>query len=157
MPKVVKLKLEPLTQESFAPYGQAIASVEEARPVVVKGGLKSKEFTVEAGDNRRSYFNYHTDAGQAYYPSRHGPIVFMVGRIGAPPPSPEELRAFHSDGSTGICFYSGVWHAVPIPLERDELIKSVRGGQDFATHNVDFDYGKEMGLVFEPDLADIPW
>lgn len=89
------MKLETLTPEAFAPYGKVIAFVEEARPVGVKGGLESKESTVEAGDNRRSYISY-----------------------------------------------------------REELIQSVRGDQDFATHNVDYDYEKELGLVFEPDLAD---
>ena len=149
--KVIKLKVEPLTPEAFAPFGEVIETYEEARPEIVKGGLIEREFTVEAGDRKRPHLNYHTDAGQAYYPSRHGPIVFLVGPIGDRP-APEEVRAFHSDGSLGICFRAGVWHGVPIPLEREEVIKTKRGDQDFDEHTVHCYYDQEMGLTFEPDL-----
>lgn len=152
MGTVMKIKLEPLTQETFAPFGKVIGTYEEARPEVVIGGLKEKEFSVQAGDNKRSYFNYHTDAGQAYYPSLHGPTVFMVGPIGEPPP-PEQLRAFYSDGSVGICFRAGVWHSVPIPLEREEVFQTIRGNQDFEKHTVGFYYDEEMGVKVEPDLG----
>ena len=152
MSNLKKIKVEPLTQEAFAPFGEVIEKYEEAKPEIVKGGLREKEFSVDAGDNKRSYFNYHTDAGQAYYPSRQGPTVFMVGPIGEPP-APEQLRAFYSDGSVGICFRAGVWHSVPIPLEREEVFKTIRGDQDFVAHTVAFDYNKEMGLEFEPDLG----
>ena len=152
--KILKLKVEPLTPEAFGPFGKVIQTYEEAEPVVVKGGLSRKEFAVESGDNVRSHFNYHTDAGQAYYPSRHGPTVFMVGPIGDVP-KPEQLRAFYSDGSVGICFLAGVWHAVPIPLEREEMFKSVRGDQDFVAHTVTCHYDQESGLAFEPDLKEM--
>ena len=151
MSEVVKVKVEPLTPEAFAPFGVVIETYEEAEPEVVKGGLREKKFSVESGDNKRTHFNYHTYAGQAYYPSQHGPTVFMVGPIGDPP-APDQLRAFYTDGSVGICFPAGVWHCVPIPLEREELFKSKRGDQDFLTHTVSFYYDEEMGLMFEPDL-----
>ena len=152
--KLVKLKVEPLTSEAFAPFGDVIKTFEEAQPEVVVGGLIEKEFSVPTGNNLRYHLNYHTDAGQAYYPSRHGPVVFLVGAIGERP-EPEDVRAFYTDGSVGICFRAGVWHDVPIPLEREEVFQSKRGDQDFNKHTVHFYYDKELGIGFEPDLSSI--
>ena len=151
MPKVVKIKVEPLTPEAFEPFGEVIASYEEARPEIEKGGLREKEIPISSKDRRVAHFAYHTDAGQAFYPSRHCPTVFMVGPI-KEKLDPEDLRAFHSDGSLGICVRVGVWHTVPICLEGEEVYQSIRGDQDYLAHSVEIDFDTEQGLIFEPDL-----
>ena len=43
MPEVVKIKVEPLTREAFAPLGEVIESYEETRPQINKGRLRGKE------------------------------------------------------------------------------------------------------------------
>lgn len=151
MLKVIKVKVEQLTPETFAPFGDVMTSFEEAKPEIRKGGLREREIPVSSEARQMAHFAYHTDAGQAFYPSHHRPTVFMVGpikeRLG-----PEDIRAFSSDGSLGICVRVGVWHTVPVCLEGDEVYKTVRGDQDYYAHSVEIDFDKEVGLTFEPDV-----
>ena len=151
MLEVVKVKTEPLTRETFAPFGDVIESFEDARPEIRKGGLREKEISVSSNDRRVTHFAYHTDAGQAFYPSRHCPTVFMVGPV-KEALGPVDVRAFRSDGSVGICLRVGVWHAVPICLEGEEVYQSVRGDQDYLAHSVEIDFDVDLGVAFEPDL-----
>ena len=151
MLKVVKVEVEPLTQEAFSPFGDVIKSYEEAEPEIVTGGLREKEIPVSSRDRTVAHFAYHTDAGQAFYPSRHRPTVFMVGPV-KEKLEPEDVRAFHSDGSLGICVRVRVWHTVPICLEGEEVYQSIRGDRDYQAHSVEIDFDVERGLVFEPDL-----
>jgi ureidoglycolate lyase len=148
MLKIIKVKAEPLTPEAFAPFGDVIASFEEGRPEIRKGGLQEKEIRVSAEQNRATHFAYHTDAGQAFYPSTHRPTVFMVGPV-QERLRPEDVRAFYSDGSLGICVRVGVWHTVPICLEGSEVYQSVRGDQDYVAHSVEIDFDQEEGVAFE--------
>ena len=150
MLKVVKVAVEPLTTEAFAPFGEIISSFEEARPVVVKGGLRHKEIPVSSSVRRQAHFAFHTDAGQAFFPGRGNPSVFMVAPV-SDTIRPGDIRAFRSDGSIGVCLGVRVWHTVPIALEGEEVFQSVRGDQDYAVHSVEIDFDLEQGIVFEPD------
>ena len=96
--KSFKVKVEPLTPEAFAPFGEVIETFEEAEPEIAKGGLRSAAYPVTAALSeasadaelektplseglQRAHFAFHTDAGQAFYPSLHRPTVFLVGPI----------------------------------------------------------------------------
>ena len=46
--KSFKVKVEPLTPEAFAPFGEVIESFEEAEPEIAKGGLRSAAYPVTA-------------------------------------------------------------------------------------------------------------
>ena len=46
--KSFKVKIEPLTPEAFAPFGEVIESFEEAKPEIAKGGLRSAAYPVTA-------------------------------------------------------------------------------------------------------------
>ena len=61
------------------------------------------------------------------------------------------FRAFHSDGSVGICIGVRVWHTVPISLEGEEVFQSVRGDQGYLAHSVEIDFDIEHRITFEPD------
>jgi ureidoglycolate lyase len=167
--KIIKVKVEPLTPEAFEPFGEVIKSFDAARPEVRTGGLRENAYTVsaalsdapsEAGSKRvplsagiqRAHFAYHTDAGQAFYPTRHCPTVYFV----APAKeclAPEDVRAFYSDGSLGICMRLRIWHTMPICVEGTEVYKTVRGDGDYHAHSVDVHFDEEQGLALEPDLA----
>ena len=150
--RIVKVKVEALTPEAFAPFGHVITSYEERQPEIVKGGLREKAIEVSSDVRQWAHFAYHTDAGQSFYPSRHNPCVFMVGAINQTL-EPGAIRAFYSDGSLGVCLGPLVWHTMPICLEGDELILSTRGDQDYLAHSVEIDFDVEQGLTFEPDMA----
>jgi len=135
MPRIIRVHVEPLTPDAFAPFGDVIETYEAGRPEIVKGGLREKELALSSENRTVAHFAYHTDAGQSFYPSRHRPTVFIVGPIG-PTLDPADLRAFHSDGSVGICLRVGVWHTFPICLEGEEVYQSTRGDQDYLAHSV---------------------
>ena len=168
--KSFKIKVEPLKAEAFAPFGQVIESFEEIKPQVRKGGYTQNAYTVTAavpadadpkktplsGGRPRAHFAFHTDAGQSFYPSRHCPTVFLVGPV-KPTLAPEEVRAFYSDGSTGVCLGLEVWHTMPICIEGEEVYQTMRGDQDYKAHSVEVDFDLEQGLAIDLDeqsLAD---
>jgi len=168
--KNIKVKLEPLNREAFKPFGEVIKSFEEARPEIRKGGLTKNAYTVTADLSKasdaysqrvslseglqRAHFAFHTDAGQAFYPSRHCPTVFFVGPI-KETLAAEDIRAFYSDGSLGICVRVGVWHTMPVCVEGTEVYQTVRGDSDYHAHSVEIDFDKEQGIAFEPDLTSL--
>ena len=148
--RVIRVPVEPLTEEAFAPFGEVIHSFEEKHPEVVKGGLRRKEIAISSTERRHAHFAYHTDAGQSFYPSRHRPCVFMVAPI-SESIRPEDIRAFKSAGNLGVCLKAGVWHTFPICLEGEEVFQSERGDQDYAAHSVEVDFDVEQGVILEPD------
>jgi len=100
---------------------------------------------------QRAHFAFHTDAGQSFFPSKHRPTVFLVGAIQPTLPA-EELRAFYSDGSVGVCLRLGVWHTMPICVDGEDVYQTTRGDQDYMAHSVEVDYDLEQGLAIEPDM-----
>ena len=168
--KSFKVKVEPLTPEAFAPFGKVIESFEQAKPEIAKGGLRTAAYTVTASLSetpsesdsqktplseglQRAHFAFHTDAGQAFYPSCHCPTVFLVGPVKETLEA-EDVRAFYTDGSLGICLGLKVWHTMPICVEGTDVYQTVRGDQDYHAHSVEVDFDLEQGLAIEPDLAD---
>lgn len=166
--KIFKVKVEQLTPEAFEPFGEVIELFEEAKPEVRKGGLRENAYTVTAALSsassdakpertpllegiQRAHFAYHTDAGQAFYPTQHRPTVYFVGPVQGTLAA-EDVRAFYSDGSLGICLGLEVWHTMPICVEGTEIYKTVRGDQDYHAHSVEIDFDLEQGLSLEPDL-----
>ena len=171
MYKRVKVKVEPLTPEAFKPFGEVIETFEAAKPEIQKGGLRTNAYTVSAAPSeadtsaeveqgtrtplseglQRAHFAYHTDAGQAFYPSRHCPTVYFVGPIKEELET-EDVRAFYTDGSLGICMGLKVWHTMPVCVEGIEVYQTVRGDQDYHAHSVEVDFDLEQGVALEPDL-----
>ena len=172
--QTVKIKVEPLEAEIFAPFGQIIHTFEEGKPEKVKGDYATGAYPVTAergeeprdapgfyaqNENRvplseglqRAHFAFHTDAGQSFFPSKHRPTVFLVGAIQPTLPA-EELRAFYSDGSVGVCLRLGVWHTMPICVDGEDVYQTTRGDQDYMAHSVEVDYDLEQGLAIEPDM-----
>jgi L-rhamnose mutarotase len=162
--KPFKVKVEALTPESFAPFGQVIGRYEERKPEVRKGGYTENAYTVTAGlppdadpkkvsligGRQRAHFAFHTDAGQSFYPSRHCPTVFLVAPV-QPKIEAKDLRAFYSDGSAGVCLGIEVWHTMPICIAGEEVYQTTRGDQDYKAHSVEIDFDLEQGLAIDLD------
>ena len=168
MLEVLKVKVEELTRESFAPFGKAIATFDEAKPEVVVGALEEHAYEVSGtipdplpqklslSEGRlRAHFACHDDAGQSFYPSRHGPSIFWVAAV-QPMIEPHDLRAFYSDGSLGICMDLGVWHTMPVCLKGDEVYMTARGDQEYDAHSIDVHFDEDRGLALEPDMDHHP-
>ena len=163
--EAVKIKVESLTPEAFAPFGHVIHSADERKPEVAIGGLGSNDYEVRAelGDEangekapltegrQRAHFAFHTDAGQSFFPTRGRPAVFLVGPV-QDSLAAGDVRAFYSDGSVGICMHLKVWHTMPICLEGVDVFRTTRGDQDYQAHSVEVDFDLEQGLAVEPDM-----
>ena len=149
--KIVPIAAEPLDPAYFAPYGQVISSFDERHPDKVKGGYATGEYQVWAACSsprrdapsfneitphrpplseglRRAHFAFHTDCGQSFFPKYRRPAVFLVGGVG-PDIQAEELRAFYSDGSTGVCLHLGYGtpcRSAPIGRMSSRLAAAIR-------------------------------
>ena len=74
---ILKVEVEPLAPDTFVPFGQVIATFEEAKPEVVVGALTENAYTVQSDPSdlttvplnivtgqHRAHFACHDDAGQ---------------------------------------------------------------------------------------------
>ena len=176
--KVIKVEVEPLEAEAFAPFGHVIRVFEERKPVVAKGGLTTNAYTVRAGVGeeradgagwyqvhkdrvpiseglQRAHFAFHTDAGQSFFPSRGCPTVYLVGPV-KDSLAARDVRAFYTDGSLGVCLHLKVWHTMPICVAGTEVYQTMRGDQDYQAHSVEIDFDLEQGVAIEADVETSP-
>jgi ureidoglycolate lyase len=178
MSRVLRIGVEPLEAERFAPFGDVLNAPDRAndfRGVATVGW----RFRFEAAGRteimilRTDYQGYrfsqlerHSGVTQAFMPIGGSPSVVVVG----PPtdicdrlsfPSPEELRAFRIDGTAGYMLARGTWHSVDrLPLgPPDALFAMVtdvvttdelvaKDGPPFMLTH-QVDYERELGVIFE--------
>lgn len=130
MTRVQKLKIEPLTEEAFRPFGEIIDA--KARPPDSRGGGVSESWSVDFQADGRVLVNAsrvafqgftfkklerHFSHTQTFIPLHGPPAVVAV----APPtdlndreaiPGPEQVHAFLIDGSKGYKLARGTWHSL---------------------------------------------
>jgi len=129
------LVVEPVTRETFAPYG-ALVGVDEAVgsrtgqfygdkvELWAPGGFVSDDQTVlsvariHARIPQVIWMERHFKHTQTFIPLRGGAFIAVLG---APTetqhPDPATVRAFHFDGSCGAQLHVGTWHEFPFPAE----------------------------------------
>lgn len=135
MTKLVKVALEPLTEDAFAPYGQLIMARDEP-PAFDVAHLDAwrMDFAVD-GDIELMYARYihqemrwttmerHFNITQSFMALGGAASVMVVADptdLNDPStlPSPESVRAFLVDGTQGVLLWKGTWHALtrfPVP------------------------------------------
>lgn len=151
---MLELKAEPLTAESFAPFGEVI-DARESDWFPINAGRTRRHHDlarVEAlGEGARTlisifvsqpvtvplelgFLERHPLGSQAFMPLHEERFLVVV----APPGNeidPAEVRAFVTDGRQGVNYRAGTWHAVQSVLEREgEFLVVDRGGEG---HNCD--------------------
>jgi ureidoglycolate lyase len=129
MTRIVEIPIEPLTPESFRPFGQLLGPSAEP-PVWRRPGLDSwrmgfaidgtidvkvsrflhKELAFEMLERHLTYTESRVPLGGAQ-------AVFVAAPskdLGDPReiPDPASLRAFFLDGSQGLLAWKGTWHAL---------------------------------------------
>jgi ureidoglycolate lyase len=138
MPNVVQIRLERLSVEAFAPFGQLICARDDEPPIFGGAHLSSWRQDFEAlGPTELMYIHYahqemafsalerHFQVTQAFIPLGGAASVMVA----APPtdpddwasvPEPAQLRAFHVPGTVGLMLWRGTWHALTrFPVGRD--------------------------------------
>ncbi|MFT5217922.1 MAG: ureidoglycolate lyase [Planctomycetota bacterium] len=146
----IRIKLQPLTKEAFADFGDVI-ELEGARHFPINVGtieryhdLAQVDVDVESGGRalisimqctKTSQLPYqikvierHPNGSQAFIPMTPVPMVVAVGAPGENP-DPEKLQAFISNGRQGVNYRAGVWHMPLISeIEHQQYLIVDRGG-----------------------------
>jgi ureidoglycolate lyase len=128
---VLKIKIEPLTEEAFSPFGQIIGRKDSEPNFETRGGstLAWKVDFACHGQTEVQYMKVdfqptwtvellerHQEVTQSFIPVNGKPMVFVVAPatdITDPrsAPDPEGFRAFYMDGSQGVMLHIGTWHS----------------------------------------------
>lgn len=126
--RTTPIRLEPLTPEAFAPFGQIIAE-RDAPPVFAGPGLASWRMAYEAAgaselmvvryDHRPlelTMLERHLNVSQSFVALGGVPSVMVVaaptGEEAESLPAPGDLRAFLVPGGAGILLWRATWHAL---------------------------------------------
>lgn len=163
--RIRRLRIEPMTAEAFAPFGE-VAEAKERPPDERRffparfeiGGRPTVEVIWQPYAGRRfTELERHFAVTQAFFPLEGSPAVVCV----APPtdpddpeaiPAPEEVRAFLIDPGKGFVYHTGTWHSL------DRYLLSPPGAS-FVILNVDpnptqvVDYAARFGVTFEVGLG----
>jgi ureidoglycolate lyase len=159
------IRIEPLTREAYAPFGQVIETA-GAEHFPINGGMTERYHDLArielAGEAARPLLSIargqpyalpltlrmverHPLGSQAFHPLSDRPFLSIVcpdegGRPGVP-------RAFRSSAGQGVNMARNVWHAVLTPLEAvSDFLLIDRGG---AGDNLEEYHFPEPWLVVE--------
>jgi ureidoglycolate lyase len=178
MSAVHQVKIEPLTDEAFAPFGQVISAKDRPPDFETESGTQGWAVDFSAGRPlvmllrtryqglRLSKLERHFNLTQTFLPLAGAPAVVAV----APPsadrtaiPAPTAVRAFLLDGTQGYVLARGTWHSLDrFPLypadtqwviitdheTQDDLLAAYLG-QGGGTLTQEADYAAGFGLAFE--------
>lgn len=142
------LKVEPLTAEAFAPFGDVIDAARRA-PVLINDGTCERYddlalVDVSANDGRPlislfkaeprelpfivSSLERHPLSSQAFYPLDATAFLVVVAEPGAGPRA-HRIRAFHAAGDQGVSYHRNTWHHGLLAIGRTSRFLVIdRGG-----------------------------
>lgn len=132
----IPLKVQPLSREAFAPYGDVIEADAAARHFVINAGNTVRYHdlaNIEPGPEGRvivsifrgqprslpfvvEMMERHPLASQAFIPLSGKPYLVVVAPPGAAPEA-GQLAVFLARGDQGVNYARGVWHHPLLALE----------------------------------------
>jgi ureidoglycolate lyase len=182
MATIHELRVEPLTEEAFAPFGQIISAKDRAPDFKTESGTEGWAVDFRSGRPlimllrtkyqglRFSKLERHFNVTQSFLPLGGAPAVVAV----APPstdrnviPAPADVRAFLLDGTQGYALARGTWHSLDrFPLyppdtrwviltdheTQDDLLTAYRGEGGW-TLSQEVDYQAHSGVTFALSLG----
>ncbi len=95
------------------------------------------------------HMNYHPDGGQLFFPLDRKPFVIPAALPGDDI-APENVVAFHCDGTRGVYIHPGIWHEGVFPVEGEQRFLD-RQGKVHA--RVSCDFGTEFGVYLSVPLS----
>lgn len=143
----MKLKIQALTKEAFAPYGDVI-SVRENDHFLINNGSTERYHDlakVELLKEGRALINIfratpldyplnvkmverHPLGSQAFVPMSERPYLILVAKAGETV-TPENLVAFRAEGDQGVNYRAGTWHHPVLALDGvSDFLVVDRGG-----------------------------
>jgi ureidoglycolate lyase len=115
--EVVRLKVLPMTRESFAPFGVLIDS---RGSVDIDLGAGQPSMTGMTSERRALEFDFmarHKRTMQVFSPLVSSQSVIAVAPPDSgPAPVVAEVRAFLVDGRLPYAYHKGTWHTPPFPI-----------------------------------------
>jgi len=159
LPPTLNLKLQPLTAEAFAPFGDVIQAEEKTAEIINYGHTSkwSDLARIDTGDSggrtavhlfegaathlplRIEVLECHPLGSQAFVPLHREPFLVVVARAGAAPKS-SEVTAFITNGHQGVNYHKGTWHHYLVsPLDGGQflIIDRVGPGLNLQEHTLD--------------------
>lgn len=150
---------EPLTADSFAPFGEVLEARGEAERIINQGlcgrfhdlamldfsdgraGISLFDATPRSLPMQLDMVERHPDGSQAFLPmTQHPFLVIAAPDAGSKPGVP---RAFVTQPGQGINFHKGTWHGVLTPLHAPGLfavIDRIGPGANLEEHWFDTPY-----------------
>ena len=151
--EVVRLKVQPMTREAFAPYGVLIDSRGSVEIDLGEGKPSLTGATSEWRPFRFDFMARHKRTMQVFSPMVSSQSVIAV----APPndadaPEVEKVVAFLVDGRLPYAYHKGTWHTPPFPVREwaSYLVVDRSGTLDDDWELVDLKVTRDT--VFEIDL-----
>ena len=163
------LLIEPLTKQSFAPFGDVIETDGSAHFMINSGSTERyhKLATVEtAAPEDQAIISIfratalpvpmtirmlerHPLGSQAFIPLLGQPFLIVVAPIAATPDR-DSVRAFQSNGRQGVNYHRGVWHHPVLALAaHDDFLVVDRSG---AGNNCDeYTFNEDAYLRLDPN------
>src|SRR5919202_1362196 len=114
---VVRLKVQPMTREAFAPFGVLIDSRGSVEIDLGRGAPSMTGTTAERRPLRFDFMARHKRTMQVFSPLASSRAVIAV----APPngldaPDVERVVAFLVAGRLPYAYHKGTWHTPPFPV-----------------------------------------
>ena len=126
--RVITLKPQPLTDESFAPFGRILNL--DRREIVCTDGVLTARITHaplrDLSAEQPHFLNRHMEETQVFVPLGGKDGLFFVGPPSETPESfdPATTALFHFPGDKAIQMHVGTWHVAPSPCP-NPLITSI--------------------------------
>ena len=114
---IVRLKVQPMTRESFAPYGVLIDSRGSVDIDLGEGVPSLTGATSEWQPFKFDFMARHLRTMQVFSPLASSQAVIAVAPpSGGAAPDVERIVAFFVDGKLPYAYHRGTWHTPPFPV-----------------------------------------
>ena len=182
MTTIHAVKIEPLTEQAFAPFGQLISAKDRVPDFETKSGTRGWAVDFASGRPllmllrtpyqglRCTKLERHFNVTQTFLPMGGSPAVLAVAAPsgnGDSLPSPSDVHAFLLDGRAGYMLRRGTWHSLdryalyPPATEwviitdhetQDDLVEGY-AGQHPLRLTQEVDFAAKLGVTLELVLS----
>jgi ureidoglycolate lyase len=114
---VIRIKAQPMTRESFAPFGVLIDSRGSVEIDLGQGAPSMTGTTAERREFRFDFMARHRRTMQVFSPLASSQAIIAVAPPSeAPAPDVERVVAFFVNGLLPYAYHKGTWHTPPFPV-----------------------------------------
>ena len=148
---VIRLKVQPMTRESFAPFGVLIDSRGSVEIDLCDGRPSLTGATAEPRPFQFEFMARHRRTMQVFSPLASSQSVIAVAPPNDDAPDVERVTAFLVNGRLPYAYHKGTWHTPPFPLGEwaSYLVVDRSGTLDDDWELVDLRAAREVSFEIE--------